>query len=233
MKLSLSTENFKNYVLHQLNHFFPDHQLHVSEQLFNKAFRQALERTEHCFKHVALKAYHCNGITQFSHLHADQYTVFLWFLSNSVWREFEDEDVASKFFYLNKTLNGVMCMYNAQMPDIFLIVHGGSIVLGKAQYADFFVCYQGCTIGAVHGSYPILGRGVALAPYASIVGNCVIGNYVTIGTGASVRNGNLGSETLCYRDTETGQMVITRKEKATSWAQSFFNVPIFSDGENA
>lgn len=227
MKLSLSTEEFQKYVVHQLNHFFPDNQLNGSEKLFTNAFLQALERTEYCFKHVALKAYHHNGVTRFSHCHADQYTMFLWFLSNSVWREFEDDALASKLFYFNKILNGVMCMYDAQMPDIFLILHGNGIVLGKAKYDNFLVCCQGCTVGAVHGVYPVFGRGVALAPYATVVGNSTLGDYVTIGTGASIRNRNIDSESVYYRDTDTGQAVIKRKERAACWAQSYFNVPIF------
>jgi serine O-acetyltransferase len=230
-KMSLSIDKMKAYVFHQLNHFFPDNRLSSKEILFRKSFEQALERAEYCFQHIAFKSYHHEGTTFFSHLHSDQYTLFLWFLSNSVWREFEDTELASKVFYLNKTLNGVICMYDAGMPDIFLIVHGGGVVLGKASYSDFFVCYQGCTVGAINGIYPILGKGVAMAPQSAIIGDCTVGDYATIGNQALLRNTNLKSGEIYYRNTDTGKHL--KRQGGKSWAQSFFNVPISSNGEGS
>jgi serine O-acetyltransferase len=224
LKLSMSTVDLQKYVLHQMNLFFPDNRSAVTEEKFQRSIHQALERVEYCFKHIALKAYHHEGTTFFSHLHSDQYTVFLWFLSNSLWKEFEDTEYASKLFYLNKTLNGVICMFDAGMPDIFLIVHGGGIVLGKASYSDFFVCYQGCTVGAIDGVYPVLGKGVAMAPQSTIVGSCNVGDRVTIGNQALLRNTNIDSESVYFRDTETGRHTI--KQTDISWAQTFFNIPI-------
>lgn len=224
-QISLPVNELRAYVLHQLNNFFPDNKIPRNEELLFRAFDQALERTEFCFKHVALKAYNHDSITFFSHLHADQYTVFLWFLSNSVWKEFEDEALASKMFYLNKLLNGVMCMYDAQMPDIFLILHGSGTVLGKANYSDFFVCYHGCTVGAIHGVYPVLKKGVAMAPQSAVIGNCIVGPCSTIGNHALLRNQNLDKDHLYYCDASTGQAMTRPVENC--WAQSFFNVPIF------
>lgn len=223
-KLNLSIDDLQAYVFQQLNCFFPDDRLSAKEIKFRKALDQALERSEYCFRHVALKSFHHEGTTFFSHLHSDQYTLFLWFLSNSVWREFEDSELASKLFYLNKTLNGVVCMYDAEMPDIFLVVHGGGIVLGKASYSDFFVCYQGCTVGAINGVYPSFGKGVAMAPQSTVVGNCNVGSYSTIGNQALLRNKDLESRFLYYRDTDTGQHSV--KPTNEPWAQSFFNVSI-------
>lgn len=221
---SLSSAELQTYVMRQLNTFFPDNRTPADEELFIHSFRQALERVENCFKYVALPAYHRDGDTYFSHLHADQYTVFLWFLSNSVWNNYQDEALASKIFYLNKSLNGVMCMYDAKMPDIFLILHGNGIVLGKATYSDFFVCCHGCTVGAVHGVYPVFESGVAMAPMSSVVGNCTIGPHSTIGTNALLRNRNLEQNLLYYQDVNSGETMT--KFVKSCWAQSFFNVPI-------
>lgn len=229
-KLSLSKEDLQAYVIHQLTHFFPDNRLLPKEKKFSKSFHHALERSEYCFQHVVLKSYHHAGTTFFSHLHSDQYTVFLWYLSNSIWKEFEDTELASKFFYLNKTLNGVVCMYDAGLPDIFLIVHGGGIVLGKATYSDFFVCYQGCTVGAIDGVYPVLGKGVALAPQSTVIGKCIVADHVTIGNQALLRNKDLSFGSLYYRHSDTGQHVIQKTDKP--WAQTFFNVPITLNGDH-
>lgn len=221
---SLNKSDLQAYVAHQLNLFFPDNQMSEKEELFARAVSIALERVEYCFQHVALKAYHDQQTTRFSHLHADQYTAFLWFLSNAVWKIYEDEAVASKLFCLNKALNGIMCMYDAQLPDIFLILHGSGTVLGKAHYGNFFVCCHGCTVGAVYGKYPVIGKGVAMAPYSTIVGSCTIGPCCTIGTQALLRNQNLEGGLIYYRDVNTGQSMI--KSTKHGWAQSYYNVPI-------
>lgn len=223
-QLSMPKTELKAYVINQLDHFFPDKVKWKQETLFDRALGEALERSEYCFQFVALDAYHKNGTTYFSHLHADQYTVFLWYLSNAVWKIFQDHQLASKFFYLNKALNGILCMYDAEMPDIFLILHGAGSVLGKAVYTDFFVACHNCTVGAVHGGYPKLGKGVAMAPMSVIVGSCTVGNNVTIGTQAMLRNRDIKSGLLYYRDVNSGEH--QTKLVSRSWAQSYFNVPI-------
>ncbi len=222
---TLTTKDLMSYVTRQLNNMFPDKLIRTNDKLFIRSMNEALERTEYCFKHVAMKSYHVEGTTFFSHLHADQYTIFLWFLSNASWKIFEDVDVSSKLFYLNKAINGVISMYDANLPDIFLIIHGGNVVLGKATYNDFFVCYQGSTVGAIEGKYPTLGKGVAMAPHSSIIGPCIVGDRVTLGNQSLLRNRNLKSDTLYYRHIETGQHVTQQTEEF--WAQTFFNVPIF------
>lgn len=225
--LSLSQNEMRKYVEQQLSMFFPDNNL-IQDKLFTKSFQMALERTEYCFKYVELKAYNSDDSTFFSHLHADQYTQFLWFLSNSVWNKYNDKNLANKIFYLNKILNGFMCMYNTELPDIFLVLHGNGTVLGKAKYSNFFVCHHGCTVGAVHGTYPTFDKGVAMAPQSIVVGGCNIGNNVTIGTRALVRNKDIPNCSIFYQDTETGKTMIKSVQKY--WAQSFFNVPI-TDGD--
>ncbi|TYP75733.1 serine acetyltransferase [Paenibacillus methanolicus] len=222
--ISLSMQELQTYVFRQLDHFFPDGRLSPRDPRIDEAFQDALDRAEYCFRHVALRSYHREGVTFLSHLHSDQYTMFLWFLSNSIWRRLEDAELASKLFYLNKALNGVACMYDAAMPDIFLVVHGGGIVLGKALYDDFFVCYQGCTVGAINGVYPVLGKGVAMAPQSAIIGGCRVGDHVTIGNQALLRNDDLQPGAVYYRNTEDGKHMSRQVDKP--WAQSFFNVPI-------
>lgn len=224
LQLSMGIEEFQIYVVNQLFNLFPDRKIDIKDPLFQKSFYSALERTEYCFKHVSFPTYHNNGDTYLSHLHSDQYTMFLWYLSNSIWKKYEDDKLASKIFYLNKTLNSVLCMYDNKMPDIFLIIHGGGVVLGKATYADFFVCCQGCTVGAVHGVYPVLGKGVAMAPQSVIIGNCNVGNYSTIGNQSLLRNLDLEERTLYFRDIKSGKH--DKKLHNISWAQSFFNIPI-------
>lgn len=76
---------------------------------------------------------------EFNYLHSTQYCMYLYFLSNTIWRRSGDSDVCTRLFLLNKALNGIDCFYEIEMPDIFFIGHSVGIVLAKAVYSDYFV----------------------------------------------------------------------------------------------
>jgi len=225
MQLSLPYQEFSDYVKKQIKNFFPDSR-NPDRGQFIRAFDQALDRTDFCFKHVVLAAYHKKDDVFLNHLHSDQYAVFLWFLSNSVWKLTEDEETANKLFYLNKSLHGLSCMYDTCMPEIFLLLHTVGVVLGKATYGDFFVATQGSTVGAQHGKYPIIGKGVSLLPYSAVIGECNIGDGVSIGIHSVVYQ----------QDVPASQVVITRQTNVQHindnnwpWAQRFYDIPLYDN----
>jgi serine O-acetyltransferase len=224
LSLSLPTDDFENFIIKQVNNFFPDGNELNKDSLFKKALDSAFDRTYFAFKYISIEAFNKDGVTYLSHLHTDQYTVFLWFLSNSLLSAYDDDIYAKKIFYLNKALNGVVCMYDAKMPDIFIILHGTGAMLGKASYSNFFVCCQGVTVGANHGIYPSLGKGVSLLPGAAVVGNCNIGHGVTFAANTLTNSTDIPDNTVRFFDRESGQYV--QKFKKEPWAQQFFNVPI-------
>lgn len=219
MKLSLPYGEFRDYVLRQINALFPDGRpLRVRDM--RRPLEQAVERTAYCFRHVKLPAYEQDGEPRLNHLHSDQYAVFLWFLSNSVWREGGNPAAADKLFYANKALHGLSCMYDTALPDIFLLLHTTGTVLGKAAYSDFFVAAQNVTVGAQHGQYPAFGRNTALLPGASVIGGCMVGNNVSIGAGASVYCRDIPDRSIVYRDAGTGRLTI--KPGSAPWADRVF-----------
>lgn len=223
IELSLSLYDFKGYTSAQLNHFFPDNQTVRFQEVGKSFFDIALDRTAHCFSKISLEPYRKNGTAFLNHLHSDQYAVFLWFLSNSVWKETENTILANKIFYLNKSLHGFSCMYDTKLPDIFLLLHTVGTVLGKAEYSDFLVAAQGSTVGAQGGKYPKLGKGVSLLPYSSIVGDCIIGDRVSVGIGASVYKRNIENGMVVYKEQDGS---IRHKFKQHCWAQRFFLIDI-------
>lgn len=223
MKLSLPYRDFKDYVLAQMNHFFPDNQ-YLAANEYGKAFDIAIERTSYCFSHINMHTYWDNGETYLDHLHANQYAAFLWFLSNTVWVEFHNERVANKLYCLNRALNGLSCSYAARLPKVFLLLHIVGTVLGKAEYSDFFVVGHGCTVGAHHGVYPKIGRGVAMLPHSSIIGACRIGDRVSLGINAMVYERDVPDSTTVYVDGSTGS--VYSKPGRKPWAQHLFNVGI-------
>ncbi|HEX4336091.1 MAG TPA: hypothetical protein VH062_09275 [Polyangiaceae bacterium] len=176
------------YLGRQLGNMFPDGRPTPLEDIVRRAFA----RLKTCFDAVKLPMYRSNGETFFNHVHSDQYATFLYFASNEAWRD-GDLATASKLYSLNKALNGMMCMYDTILPDHFIVVHTVGMLLGKATYGDFFVAIHDVTIGTDRGLKPTLGRGVVLYGKASILGNSVVGDDVSVSAGATILNENVPS----------------------------------------
>lgn len=224
MMLSLSYREMKDYVLLQMNHFFPDNQ-NLSAREYQEAFDMALERTSYCFSHINMSAYSKNGEVYFDHLNANQYAAFLWFLSNTVWAQFQNERTANKLYCLNRALNSLSCSYEAKMPRVFLLLHIVGTVLGKAEYSDFFVAGHGCTVGAHHGIYPKIGKGVAMLPHSSVIGACTIGDRVSLGVNVQVYERDIPEDTTVYLES-TARQISLKKNGKSPWAQHLFKTEI-------
>ncbi len=136
---------------------------------------EALQRVEHCFSRVVLPGYRRDGKPYFNHLHGDQTAVFYYFAANSAFRS-GDADLASWFFLLNKMRNGLVCMYDTQLPEVFLLIHTVGTVLGKATYGEYFVAYQNVTIGTESQRAPALGEHVTVYGGSMILGATSVGN---------------------------------------------------------
>lgn len=223
MILSLSIIDLRNYVLNQLNYFFPDNQL-IKPNEIETVLNDVLDRLDYCFEKVNNKNYREHSQSIFNHLYSDQYLVFLWFLSNTIWKKSENKLLASKVYYLNKVLHSFDCMYDTGLPDIFFISHGIGTMLGKANYSDYFIAMQGCTVGtndSIH--YPVFGKGVALTAHSSVIGNCKVGNLVTISANTSIFKKDIPSKSLVFNSPLDGTTVI--KESEFHFVHKVFNLP--------
>ena len=87
---------------------------------------------------------------------------------------------------LNKARNGILIMYDTELPRHFLLIHTVGTMLGKAAYGDYFVATQNVTVGMNKGRAPTFGRGVVLYPNSTVIGNCIIGDFSRIATGSTV-----------------------------------------------
>lgn len=221
MNLSLSKDELIKYTSVQLNNFFPDNKS-INLKDYEKQINTTLDRVDYCFSKVAIKHYFDGIHTQLNHLHADQYLIYIWFLSNTVFKETENTNLANKLYYLNKSLHGLDCLYNTELPDIFLIFHGVGTMLGKAQYSDYFVSLQGCTVGSQKGAYPKIGKGVGLTAHSAIIGNCTIGNCCSFSSYTSLFETNVPDNSVIFKHKDTG--AVTIKPAKTTYAQQFFNV---------
>ncbi len=222
---SLSINDISGYTSRQLNYFFPDNDI-VDLGDYKDTVKLALDRLEFCYKHVTLKNYFDGSEVVFNHLHSDQYLMYLWFLGNTIWKEKQDSALCNKLYYLNKSLHAFDCMFDTMLPEIFLVFHGAGTMLGKANYGEFFVVLQGCTIGRNRGKYPVLGKGVALTAHCSLIGECNVGDLVTISSYTNIIDKNIGSNNVVFKNNNG---ITETKKSLNPFAQTFFNVKIETD----
>jgi len=216
MNLKATTrEELRDYIAAQLGHFFPDRtaDLHAS---IGRDLDEALARVGHCINGVRMWREN-----EFDYLHSSQYTIFLYYLANSVWRNRQDERLATKLFYLNKALNGIDCFYAIEMPAIWFIGHSVGIVFARANYANYLAIYQNSTIGKNNGMAPVLEEGVVLYPNSAVIGNCRIRRRSYIGQGQSVIDAETPGDCLVYGK---GAELIFRKPKRDILAEDFFRI---------
>ena len=91
--MSLSETELADYCFKQIEYFFPDGQFgmsrHAALDLVHQAMPKAVARLEECLGSINAPNYHdANGNVLFSHLHADHYATFLYFLENTIWSKY-------------------------------------------------------------------------------------------------------------------------------------------------
>ena len=137
MVMSLNKKKLLHFVINQLNFLFKDNRKIKTSNLIS-SFNIALDRTEYCFSKIKGRYYKKNKEIYFNHLNSDQYSIFLYFLSNTCFKEKIDYQLSNKIYCLNKILHSVDIFYEIKLPDIFNLVHPLGTVLGRAKYSNFF-----------------------------------------------------------------------------------------------
>lgn len=74
----------------------------------------------------------------------DQYSVFLYYYANCIWKLDGNMRFADKLILLNRTLSGMWCSYKNNLPDIFIFMHSVGTVLGNANYSDYLILLHKC-----------------------------------------------------------------------------------------
>jgi len=194
------------YVDRQLHNFFPDQQLDTTS-IMARHFDETLTRLQTCINSVKLWKQ-----DEFDYLHSSQYCIFLYYLSNTIWRNEQQQRLCTKLFYLNKALNGIDLFYEIDMPEKFFIGHSAGIVLAKAQYSNYLVLYQGVTVGKNHGAAPMLGERVILYPNSAVIGACEIADGSVIAQGVSVTSANTPGNCLCFQG-DAGALLFKTSER--------------------
>ena len=204
--LHSSRADLLRYLLRQVENFFPDNAA-SAHGVLDAHFNAALLRLERCINQVRMWQ-----PGKFDALHSSQYTIFLYYLANTMWRSGADPRVCTKLFLLNKALNGIDCFYEIELPEVFFIGHSVGIVLAKASYGERLVIYQNSTVGKNHGVAPVLQDGVVMFPNTAIIGRCVVGEGSVISQGVSVINQNTPSRSLVFQG-ECGGLVFKATDR--------------------
>lgn len=197
MKMSMDKASLENLLAKQLDNLLLFDRKTESAMLA-EGVKSALKRTEFCFSHCKNTYYHKDGKTCFSPFHSGQYSIFLYFLSNSIWAEQGEAGLAEKVYYLNKIFNSVDLFYQVKLPNIFYLDHPLSSVMGRAQYGDFFFFSQGCTVGNNKGIYPCIGKHVSMMSGSCILGNSNIGDNCIISAHSLVKDQDIPPNSIVF-----------------------------------
>jgi serine O-acetyltransferase len=184
MLLEIPRERLMELVLKQLNNFFLD----VDCAEIEGNMDQALSRLEFSMKHSKNKYFWVENEVRFSPYHSVQYTIFLYYLANTIYKNQGSTGICSKLYYLNKIMNNVDWYFEIELPDIFSAEHPLSCVLGRAAYSNRLFVYQGVTVGGNNGAYPVIGENVILYSNATVLGRTTIGDNVVISSGTYIKD---------------------------------------------
>ena len=196
--MNISSDRLLDYVSSQVGSFFPDGN---NDIIKSEGYLNSLDRLEYCFEKIKLKYFNDKGVVKFDYLHGDQYSMFLYFLSNELYKE-GNERAAAKVFGLNKLMFGIDAFYTINLPDVFYFSHPINTILGNAVYNDYLVVYQGVTVGSDLGKnggagvYPVIGEGGVLLSNASLIGKCNIGKNVIFGANSFLRNRDIDDNSI-------------------------------------
>ena len=209
----MTRSDLSAYVTAQIANFFPDGSRDV-RQAIDRDMDEAIARIIRCINGVRMWREN-----EFDYLHSSQYTIFLYYLANTIWRNRQDDRLATKLFCLNKALNGIDCFYAIEMPDIWFIGHSVGIVFARATYANYLAVYQNATVGKNNGRAPVLHEGVVLYPNSAIIGDCCVRPRTYVGQGQRIIDADTPGDCLAYND---GPRIVFKAPKRDILAEDFF-----------
>lgn len=185
----------------------------ISEKLRGGVLLKALNRFEKCMAECSNKYINSRNRVEFRLTHSVSYTIFLYLLSNQLFIQ-GDEDTATYIYYLNKIMHSVDWFYAINLPDIFMAEHPLGSVLGRAKYGDYFMIYQGCTVGGNRNQsglfYPELKNHVIMYANSTVIGKTHIGSHVVVSSGAYLKDEVVPDNCIVFG--QSPDLIIKRKK---------------------
>ena len=208
MITEISIEEIEKQLMLQLSSLFLISESEKEE--IAKRMNEVLGRCERCFKESQNKYYNRDGKVYFNPYHSAQYTIFLYYFSNTVFKSGTNRLLADKLYYLNKMMNACDLFYEVHLPDFFILDHPVGTVMGRAVYGNGFNFSQNCTVGNNKGVYPVIGEQVKMCANSSIIGDCRIGNRVILGANCTVKDEDIPDDCIVFGQSPN---LIVKKKK--------------------
>ncbi len=176
-----------------------------------------------------------NDETVFHIEHTVTYSVFLYLLSNQLYKE-GFEQSAAYVYYLNKIMHSVDWFYAIELPDYFGAEHPLSSVLGRAEYSNYFFIYQGVTVGGNRKAdrlyYPKIGENVILYSDSKVLGDVKIGNNVVISANTYIKDAVIPDNSIVFGSSPN--LIIKKKTESEMQEMTgcFWNRSMIKQEEN-
>lgn len=191
----------------------------INKSLIQEYIPETLKRIERLLSHITKdnKYVWNKNETVFSPMHSVQYAVFLYLLSNTIYKNVgKSIEEIDSIYYLNKIMHSCDWFYAISLPEVFFAEHPLGSVLGKADYGNQFFFYQGCTVGGNRDKagklyYPVIGENVLMYSNSSVLGDAVIGNNVIISAGTIIVGENIPSNSIVFG--RSPNLIIKKREK--------------------
>lgn len=164
---------------------------------------KSLEKIERCFGAISYKNYNkviSPGFSEviFNPLHSSQYTIFLYYLANSIYKETSNIKLCDRLYGVTKIMSSAELFYAVDLPDIFFCDHPLGSVMGRANYSNYFSFAQGCTVGNNKGIYPTFDEKVCMMSNSKIIGNCHIGRNVIVSANTYIKDTDIPSNSIVF-----------------------------------
>ena len=101
--------------------------------------------------------------------------------------------------------------YEVELPEFFMVDHPQGTVMGRAKYSNGLSFSQYSTVGNNKGIYPVIGENCRMCMNSAIIGNCHIGDNVTIGAGTLVKDTDIPSDSLVFG--QSPNLIIKKKKE--------------------
>ena len=111
-------------------------------------------------------------------------------------------------------LNSIDLYYEVKMPEIFLLVHPVGTVLGRAEYSNFLIVYQGVNVGSNKNFYPRFSKHVTLRPSVTVLGNSYLQENSEMAAGSMIVDKNLRRNSIYFGNPKN--FTIKTKKKVNS-----------------
>lgn len=213
MIYTIPKQDIELLLIKQLSAFFPitNKDTCVISDVIDAVFK----RCENNFAKNPNRYYHTFDGKEvlFNPFHSGQWTIFLCYFSNHLYKFEQGGELKDKVFYLNKIMNGLDIFYDVEMPNFFTLNHQVGSVIGRGLISDGFSFIQNCTVGESFGKWPTIGENCCMCAGSSIIGNSLIGKNVMVGANATIKNETIPDNVVVFG--ESPNLIIKKKKTLT------------------